>query len=76
MIQLIIKCFQVAKKTSVLKRKKSRNKMEAFVGTVSSFSIHTPQRDLPGIVQQVGNELSQYIPEMDIAMCKEDPSFG
>ncbi|XP_048526461.1 potassium voltage-gated channel subfamily KQT member 1 isoform X3 [Dendroctonus ponderosae] len=61
---------QVIKKISVLKRMRSRNKMENLAASLSNFSVHTNPRD------SGGNELVQCISESDIAYCRDDQPAG
>ncbi|XP_066248287.1 potassium voltage-gated channel subfamily KQT member 1-like [Euwallacea similis] len=65
---------QVFKKTSVLKRMRSRTKMEPLATSLSNFSVHTPIKEVPS---GVGSDLMQQcICDTDVALNKEDPSPG
>ncbi|CAG9766068.1 unnamed protein product [Ceutorhynchus assimilis] len=68
---------QVFKKISVLKRKKSKNKMETLLPSISTLSVNN-QRDVsPSGVHSpnvCGNELVQCI--SDLEFFKEDPFTG
>ncbi|KAL1505780.1 hypothetical protein ABEB36_005263 [Hypothenemus hampei] len=67
------------KKASVLKRMRSKTKLEPLATSLSNFSVHTPQKEPPsnnGVI--FSNELMQCVSETDIALCKEDqpgPSY-
>ncbi|XP_066150842.1 potassium voltage-gated channel subfamily KQT member 1-like [Euwallacea fornicatus] len=65
---------QVFKKASVLKRMRSKTKMEPLATSLSNFSVHTPIKEVPS---GVGSELMQQcVCDTDVASNKEDPSPG
>ncbi|XP_076255707.1 potassium voltage-gated channel subfamily KQT member 1-like isoform X2 [Rhynchophorus ferrugineus] len=67
---------KVAKKASVLKRRKSRNRMEAVAATSSNTTPSTPQGDTPGGASQAvalpGNEPSRCASDSDVVFYMDE----
>lgn len=67
---------QVLKKASVLKRMRSRTKMEALSTSISNFATHTPLKEVTTTSPFGGNEILQCNSDTDIQLCREDALPG